>query len=151
MLDDLMKMLQSSGQESVINNAAIPNEHNDGVLQAAGGSIMDTIKGMIANGQGDQVAQLASNPNSAASQTMQNGFVENIMQKFGIGGDAAKGIAASLIPMVLSKLSQGDAQGGAAAGGLNLSSITSMLGKTGLDKDGDGDVDLKDITKMFGF
>lgn len=149
MLEDLMKMLQNSGQESVINNPAVPNEHNNAVLQSAGSSIMDTIKGMMANGQGDQVAQLANDPNSPAAQIMQNGFVQNIMQKFGINGDAAKGIAASLIPTVLSQLNQGNGQAG--AGGLNLSNISSMLGKTGLDKDGDGDVDLKDVTKMFGF
>jgi hypothetical protein len=149
MFDDLLKMLQNSGQESVINNPQVPNEHNDGVLQAAGGSILDTLKGMIANGQGDQVAQLANDPNHPAAQQMQNGFVENIMQKFGIGGDAAKGIAASLIPMVLSQLGNSNTAG-ASAGGFNLSTITSMLGKTGLDKDGDGKLGLGDITKMFG-
>jgi hypothetical protein len=147
MFDDLMKMLQSSGAESVINNPQVPNEHNDGVLQSAGSSIMDTLKGMMANGQGDQVAQLANNPNHPAAQQMQNGFVDGIMQKFGISGDAAKGIAASLIPTVLSKLGTGKG----AAGGFDLSTLSSALGKTGLDKDGDGDVDLKDVTKMFGF
>ena len=150
MLEDLMKMLQNSGQESVINNPAVPNEHNNAVLQSAGNSIMDTIKSMMANGQGDQVAQLANDPNSPAAQNMQNGFVENIMQKFGINGDAAKGIAASLIPLVLSQLSKGNNNAG-SAGGINLSTITSMLGKAGMDKDNDGDVDLKDVTKMFGF
>jgi hypothetical protein len=147
MFEQLLNIIQSSGQESVINNPAVPNEHNEGVMQAAGNSIMDTIKGMMANGQGDQVAQLANDPNGPAAQLMQNGFVENIMQKFGIGGDAAKGIASSLIPMVMAQISKGGAQGG----GFDLASLSGMLGKTGLDKDGDGDVDLKDITKMFGF
>ena len=32
-----------------------------------------------------------------------------------------------------------------------ISSITSMLGKAGLDKDKDGDVDLGDVKKMLGF
>jgi len=153
MFDELINMVKNMGQESVVNNPQVPNEHNDGVIQAASGSIMDTIKGMIANGQGDQVAQMANDPNHPAAQQMQNGFVENIMQKFGIGGDAAKGIAASLIPTVLAQLTgkSGNAAGAdPSIGGFNLSSITSMLGKTGLDKDGDGDVDLKDVTKMFG-
>lgn len=145
MIDDLMKMIQSSGQEAVVNNPAVPNEHNDAVMASASSSIMDTIKGMMANGQGDQVAQLASNPNGPAAQLMQNDFVQNIMQKFGISGDAAKGIASNLIPSVLAKFQ------GANGAGFDMSSISSMLGKTGLDKDGDGDVDLKDVTKMFGF
>ena len=130
----------------------MPNEHNDAVLQEAGGSILNTLKGMMANGQADQVMQLANDPNSSGAQMMQNGFVENIMQKFGINGDAAKGIAASLIPMVLSQLTKGNAAPGAAnAGGFDISTVTNMLGKMGMDKDGDGDLDLKDVTKMFGF
>ncbi len=148
MFDDLLKMVQNSGLDSVINNPQVPNEHNEGVMQAASGSILDTLKGMIANGQGDQVAQLANDPNHPAAQQIQNGFVENIMQKFGISGDAAKGIAASLIPMVMSQLNKKNSDG---TGGLDLGSISSMLGKTGLDKDGDGDVDLNDVTKMLGF
>jgi hypothetical protein len=46
---------------------------------------------------------------------------------------------------VLSKLQQNK-----AGGGLDLGGIMNMLGKTGLDKDGDGDVDLRDVTRMFG-
>ena len=148
MFEQLLSIIQSNGQESVINNPAVPNEHNEGVMQAASSSIMDTIKGMMANGQGSQVAQLANDPNSPAAQVMQNGFVEKIMQQFGINGDAAKGIAGSLIPMVMAQLNKG---GNGQGGGLDLSSLSGMLGKTGLDKDGDGDVDLKDVTKMFGF
>lgn len=145
MLDDLMKMLQNSGQESVINNPEIPNEQNEAVLSSASNSIMDTIKGMIANGQGEQVVQLANDPSHPAAQQMQSGFAQNIMEKFGIKGDTANNIASSLIPQVMSKLSQG------GEGGFNLNSITSLLSKTGLDKDGDGDVDLSDIKKMIGF
>ncbi len=148
MFDDLMKTLQNSGLESVINNPQVPNEHNDGVLQSAGGSIMGTLKNMMANGQGGQVAQLANDPNHPASQLMQNGFVKDIMGKFGISGDAANNIASSLIPGVLAKLGAGSAN---SAGGLDLSSLSSSLGKMGLDKDKDGDVDLGDIKNMLGF
>lgn len=146
MFDQLMNILQNHGQESVINNPAVPNEHNDGVLKEAGSSIMDTIKNMMANGHSDQVMQLANDPNGPAAQIMQNGFVQNIMQKFGINADAAQNIAGSLIPQVMSQLNKGGTNGG-----FDLSGISGMLGKTGLDKDGDGDVDLKDVTKMFGF
>jgi hypothetical protein len=145
MFDQIFKMIQSQGLESVINNPAVPNEHNEGVLQAAGGSIMDTLNGMMAGGQTDQIAALAGDPAHPAMQQMQNGFVEQMMQKFGISGEAAKNIAGSLIPSVMQQLGQ------KGQGGFDLSSIGSMLGKTGLDKDGDGDVDLGDVKKMFGF
>jgi hypothetical protein len=150
MFDQLIQMLQQNGQESVINNAAVPNEHNNGVLQEASGSIMNVIKNMVANGQGDQIAAAAADPNHPVVQQMQSGFVENIMQKFGINGAAAQSIAASLIPSVLSSLTSGNNGASGSAGGFNLDTITGALGKMGLDKDGDGKFGLGDITKMFG-
>ncbi len=143
MIDELMKMLQNSGQESVINNPEVPNEHNDGVLASAENSIMDTIKSMMASGQADDVSKLAD-PSNPAAQQLQSGFVQNIMDKFGIKGDTANNIASTLIPQVLSKLNQGGQ-------GFDFNSISSVLSKSGLDKDGDGDVDLGDIKKMIGF
>lgn len=148
MFNDLLKLVQASGLESVVNNPAVPNEHNEGVLQAASTSVIDTLKGMMANGQGAEIAQLANNSSHPATQMMQREFVENIMQKFGISGDAAKNIAGSLLPQVMAQLSKTDLVNGE---NFDLGAIGSMLGKTGLDKDGDGDVDLKDVTKMFGF
>lgn len=141
-----MKMIENSGQESVINNPAVPNEHNQGVMTEAGTSIIDSIKGMMANGQADQVAQLASNPTGPAAQLLQNDFVKNIMNKFGISPEAAQNIASNLLPQVMAQVSKASSNGS-----LDLGAIGGMLGKTGLDKDGDGDVDLKDITNMLGF
>ena len=150
MFDQLMNMLQRSGQSAVIENPDVPNEHNDGVLQSAGNSIFESVKSMIANGQAGDLTQLASNPSThPAGLKMQDNFVETIMAKFGIEGAAAKKIAGSLIPEVLSKF--GTSSGTNAPGGFDLSSMTSMLGKTGLDKDKDGDVDLNDVKSMLGF
>ena len=142
MLEELMKLLQENGNESVINNPQIPNEHNEGVLNSAKNSIMDTIQSMIANGQANEVAQLA-NPQNASAQQMQQGFVKNIMDQFGIQGETANQIASQLIPSVLSQLTQNGQ-------GINLNSITSLLGGAGLDKDKDGDVDLNDLKKFIG-
>ncbi len=44
LLDNLLKMVQSSGAKSVVNNPAVPKEHNEGIMQAASSSIMDTLK-----------------------------------------------------------------------------------------------------------
>ena len=148
MLDELINIIKAQGQESVINNAEVPNEHNDGVIQAAGSSIIDTIKGMLANGQHDEVANIANEPNGAAAQAMQGGFIDKIMNQFGISGTAAKSIAASLIPSVIAQF-QNKSAGASGAGGFDLASITGLLAKTGFDKD--GDLDLKDLGKMLGF
>lgn len=60
MLDQLIQMLQQQGQESVVNNAAVPNEHNNGVLQEASSSITNVLKNMVDNGQGDPIAAVAN-------------------------------------------------------------------------------------------
>lgn len=146
MLDQLFDLLRQNGQESVINNPDVPNEHNEGVLQEAQSSIVNVLKGITVQGQSDQAVSMNDDAAQPALQQMQHGFIQQIGQKFGINGDAAKNIAGSLIPMVLSQLQNKQAEGG----GINLSGIMGMLSKAGLDKDGDGDVDLRDVTKMFG-
>lgn len=145
MLDELLKLVTSNSTESIINNPAVPNEHNEDVINSASSSIIDTVKNLIANGQSDQIAQLASDPSHPAAQMMQSSFIENIVNKFGIQEGAAKAIAGSLIPQVLNKLNIG---GG--AGGFDLNSLSSTLAKFGLDKNNDSKVDLGDIGKMFG-
>ncbi|XZF15990.1 hypothetical protein ACTHGU_07620 [Chitinophagaceae bacterium MMS25-I14] len=162
MLEELMQMIQQHGQESVVNNAAVPNEHNEGVMQEAGSSIMAGLQGLMANGGLDQLASAfqggQADPNHPAVQQISGNFAQNIMQKFGINNQAAAGIAASLIPMVLGKvLNQGGQQQQQGGGGNILSSllggqasgmINSIGSKIGLDKDGDGDVDLSDVVNM---
>lgn len=144
MLEELLKMVANNSTESIINNPAVPNEHNENVINAASSSIMDTVKNLVSEGKLDQVSQLVSNPNNATSQLMQSGFVENIVNKFGIDEGAAKNIAVSLIPQVLSQLNV------SSGSGFNLNNLSDSLGKLGLDKNGDGNVDLKDVSKMFG-
>lgn len=145
MLEQILSMIRTQGLDSVINNPAVPNEHNEGVLQAAGSSIADALKSMIAGGQIDQIGALSANPAHPAMQQMQQGFAEKVMQQFGISGDVAGNIAGSLIPAVIQQIGQ------KGQDGIDLSSISSVLAKTGLDKDGDGAVDLSDVKKLFGF
>lgn len=113
-----------------------------------------------------------------AVQRLSGDLSGNLMQKLGLNSGVAKMIAAAVIPMVLGKLlkgagsstSAGAQQGGGFDIGDLLSSITgggtagqapqgggggglmdklSNIGsKLGLDKDGDGDVDMNDLSKL---
>lgn len=115
-------------------------------------------------------------PDDPVVQRISGDFSGNIMQKLGLNSGMAKMIAAAVIPMVLGKIMKGSGapganqqQGGFDLGGL-LSSITggnagtastsgsggglmdqisSIGAQLGLDKDGDGDVDLNDLTQLF--
>ncbi|MCF6406296.1 hypothetical protein L3C95_25600 [Chitinophaga filiformis] len=171
MFEQLTQLIQQSGLQSVINNPEVPNEHNDGVIAEAQNSILSSFSQLNANGETQQVNEALESADHPVTQNIQQNFAGNIMEKFGINSATATSIAATLIPTVLNAIKGGNAPGG-SAGGFNIqdilsslggtnfgsggfgsgniqSSINSIGGKLGLDKDGDGDVDLNDITKMF--
>lgn len=167
MLDQLMQLVQQNAQGSVVENENIPNKYNEDVMKEAGSSIFSGLQNIMNNGGADQVSSLL-NGNEPASENniinqLSGGFIDNITQKFGIDKDTASGIAATLIPQIISSLTNkakdpndnsldlsgilASLQGGNSG---NMSStINSVGGMLGLDKDKDGDVDLSDITKMF--
>lgn len=159
MWEQITQLIQQVSQQSVVNNPEVPDEHNESVLHEAKNTVTQTLADLTASGREDEAAAIVQTPGHPAAQLMESNFANNIMQKFGINGAAANGIAATLIPTILSALrGQTAANGGGfniqslvqSLGGGNLQSTLSGLGaKLGLDKDGDGDVDLSDLTKMF--
>jgi hypothetical protein len=176
MFEQLLQMVTSQGQQAVVQNPAVPNEHNDAVLHETTNSITDTLKGLLGGG-GNTAAQVlnlfspqnanANLSNHPVSHAISGNLVNSLMNKFGIGGQQAGGIASMLIPMVLSKL-VGGANNNAAAGGgglniasifnslsggntsgLNIGNIVSQFGGNALDKNHDGKVDLQDLVAAF--
>ncbi|SFE01280.1 hypothetical protein SAMN05518672_104139 [Chitinophaga sp. CF118] len=155
MFEQFMQLIQESGQQSVVNNPEVPNEHNEGVMKEAGSTIMSALSNLTQTGQ---VNEVLATPGHPAVQEIQGNFATNIIEKFGINKDVAGNIASTLIPSILASVS-------GKTGGLDLQSILQSFGgsgnlqstlsgigtKFGLDKDGDGDVDLNDVTKMFKF
>lgn len=179
MFEQLMQMIQQSGQQAVVENKEVPNENNDAILNEAQNTITSSLADLQNNGQLNTLMDSFQNDPAAAQshpavQNISNNFMGSIMEKFGLNKATAASIAAAIIPMVLSQvMNKGGSQqsgGGFDLGGL-LSSLTggnntaaapgqqgqgggimdtlSNLGaKFGMDKDGDGDVDMNDITKM---
>lgn len=150
MFEQFMQLVQQYSQHSVVNNPDVPNEHNEGVMKEAGSAIMSVL-----GGEPERAGEILDNPDHLAVQQIQGNFVTNIMQKFGISESAAAGIATTLIPTVMASLRNGGDGSGfniqeilQSVGGGNLGNIGAKLG---LDKDGDGDVDLNDVTRMFKF
>jgi uncharacterized protein YidB (DUF937 family) len=108
MLDNLLNLVRENAGDAVINNPAIPNERNEEVMADASSSIMSGLKSAVAGGNTDAVTSLlqggAQNASSSPlTRNIQDGFVHNLMQKFGLDQGKASGIAGSLIPIVLQK------------------------------------------------
>lgn len=109
MLENLLDLIKQNAGSAIIENPAIPNEHNEAAVSMASSSIMDGLKNMIASGNTQDVVSLFNHQggdiaNTPAAQQISGGFIQNLMGKFGLNEGAASGIAASLIPMVLQKL-----------------------------------------------
>jgi hypothetical protein len=184
MFEQLMQMIQQDGQQSVVENTEVPNEHNEAVLTEAHQSITNGLQGLAASGQLDSLAQEAGNdPEKMAAnpavQQISNNFMGNIMEKFGLSKGTAATIAASIIPSILGKIMNKGGGGTQSGGGFDLGGLISSItggasapaqgpapaqpqagggglmdklsgigAKLGLDKDGDGDVDMSDLSKL---
>ncbi|MEO8171700.1 MAG: hypothetical protein ABI581_01405 [Sediminibacterium sp.] len=172
MFDQLMNVVRQFGRQSVVENPVVPNQHNEDVMQEAGHSIWSRLKDLAGKGDSDGVASMlrADQDHPAVAETKEN-FAGNIMHKFGIDSGSAYDVANNLIPNVLRSLVKRPGTTTAAGQGFGLSSIlagltgnkgtdssgasvshpgllSSIGNKLGLDKDGDGDVDLQDLSKL---
>ena len=137
MFDQLMELVRESGQQAVVENPAVPNEHNEAVMQEASSSIFSGLQNMMQTGGPGALKGLfegvqSGDNNHPAVQQVANQFSGNLMQKFGLNSSAAKAIALSLIPIVLGKLmhrSQNAPQGS----GFSIGNILgSLMGGGGI-------------------
>jgi hypothetical protein len=110
MLENLLQMVKEIGQEQVVNNSLIPNEQNEAVMATASETILASFQQAIANGRGDELlsmfqsnssAEIMSNP---LAQDIQDGFMNNAGQKLGLNSNVVKGLAVTMIPILISKL-----------------------------------------------
>ena len=122
--------------------------------------MISSLQQMIQNGKLEQVTDLIKgNHSSDTVNQLSEGMAGNLASKFGINAASAKNIAGSLLPKILSSLSDGTSNnsldlqsmlGSLTSGGGIQSTINTLGSQFGLDKDKDGDVDFKDITRLFG-
>ncbi len=108
MLENLFELVKQHAGNAIINNPAIPNEHNDEAVQMATSSIFDGLKNAATSGNITDIISMFSGGGNAGtnpiSQNIQGGLIENLMNKFGIDAGAASNIAGGLIPNVLQQL-----------------------------------------------
>jgi hypothetical protein len=145
MFEQLLSLVKENAGNDIINNNAIPNERNDEAVETATQSISETFQNAIQGGNVNEVMQLFNNGGGntsslALTQNMQGNLIERLMQKFGLSNAQAGGIASSLIPMVLSKLTH--KTNDPNDGSFDLSSILSHFGG--------GNFDVGSVLSQFG-
>ncbi len=143
MLENLEQFIRDNAQDLVVNNKEIPNEQNEQVIQAASGSIVDTLKNQLGSGNiGDIISSFTQGDSASGVANQATNDFTNKLGALGINMDTAKSIGAALIPMIMAKFFNQSNTGG-GAGGFNLQDI---LGKVA--GGADGKFDLNDVKEM---
>jgi hypothetical protein len=167
MLDNLINLIKQNAGDEIINNPAIPNERNEEAVRETSDSIVGTLKNALAGGNFNDVMKMfakgkADNDNPVVQQA--SGDLTNRLQNnFGLGQQQASGIAGGLVSKILNQFASKTADpnnssfnaqdifnqlSGGKTSGMNIQSLLSRFAG-GLDKDGDGDVDMQDLKSMF--
>lgn len=169
MLEVLQGLIQQYGQGAVVNNPAVPNQHNEGVMN----EVMEGLVGGLskqANSQGGLGSLLGLLGGSNSGQgLMSNPVVSNIaqsvianlMQKFGLSNSAAASVVASMLPSVLGSLINKandpdddsvntggimDVLSGGKTSGIDFGGLLSR----GADAFSDGKLDMNDLINLAG-
>jgi hypothetical protein len=151
MLEQLMGLIQDHSQDAIVNNPAIPNEHNNDAMQTILGAItggmqqqaqggqggLAGLAGLLGGQAGNSGAGLMSNPIVAGIAQQ---AVGSLMQKFGLGNSAAAGIVSQVLPGVLgSMISKTNDPND------NSFNMTDIMGVMA-----DGKVDMNDVMNIAG-
>ncbi len=115
MLDNLFDLVKGLSEKAVINNPAIPNEHNDAVVAEATNTVASGFQNMIAGGGLENILSLFGNAegqgNTSASilnnpivNMMIGHFSGKLKNKFNLQGTEASNVANDLIPSVINGL-----------------------------------------------
>jgi uncharacterized protein YidB (DUF937 family) len=169
MLEVLQGLIQQYGQGAVVNNPAVPNQHNEGVMnevmeglvgglskQANSQGGLGSLLGLLGGGNSSQ--GLMSNP--VVSNIAQS-VIANLMQKFGLSNSAAASVVASMLPSVLGSLISKandpdddsvntggimDVLSGGKTSGIDFGGLLSR----GADAFSDGKLDMNDLINIAG-
>jgi len=166
MFEQLTQLVQQYSGTSVVNNAAIPNEQNEAVINETSNSIFTGLQKIASEGGGEQLASLFNGNSSIDSS---NPVVQQITQqlsgslgeKFGLSSETSSGVAAGMIPQILSSLINkakdpndssfqiSDIISSLTGNSSQASGIMETINKYGmqfgLDQNNDGKVDVTDV------
>lgn len=109
MLDELIKLVEQNAGKAIINNSAIPNQHNNAAIKEVASQIFNGLKTQAQQGNMQQLAGMFQGGGSSlANNPMVSNLISSVAgsvaSKFGVSPQVAQSIAASLLPTVMSQL-----------------------------------------------
>ena len=166
MFEQLTQLVQQYSGTSVVNNAAVPNEQNEAVINETSNSIFTGLQKIASEGGGEQLASLFNGNSSIDSsnpvvQQITQQLSGSLGQKFGLSSETSSGVAAGMIPQILSSLINkakdpndssfqiSDIISSLTGNSSQASGIMETINKYGmqfgLDQNNDGKVDVTDV------
>lgn len=168
MFEQLTQLVQQFGDDAVVKNSAIPNEHNEGVINEAGNSIFSGLQKIASEDGGKQLTTLfqgksidSSNP---VVQQLTQQLSGSLGEKFGLSNDTSSSVAGSMIPKILNSLVNkakdpndnslqvSDIINAVTGNSSQASGIMDTISKYGmqfgLDQNADGKVDTADVLEV---
>ena len=167
MFENLTNLVRQNAGDAVISNPSIPNEKNEAAVETAGGSIMATLKNALAGGRLNDVLGFFKNGKQGSPQLVQeatNNYAQDLQTKLGVAPAEANRTAEALVPQTMQQLATKTADpsdssfniqdifnklSGNKTSGFNMQEMLNKFTGGKLDKDGDGDVDFKDLKSIF--
>lgn len=108
MLDQLISLVRQHAGDAIVNNQAVPNEHNEAAIQDVAQQIFHGLKGQVGQGNVQSVMSMFSGGGSSLTSNpvvsqITSSLVSSLAAKFGVSSTAANQIASSLIPQVMNQ------------------------------------------------
>ncbi|OXB03547.1 hypothetical protein B0A75_01020 [Flavobacterium oncorhynchi] len=169
MFEQLTQLVQQYGGDAVVNNTAIPNEHNEAVISETSTSIFAGLQKIASEGGGEQLAGLfnGSSPIDSSNPVVQQitqQLTGSLGEKFGLSSADSSGVASNMIPQILNSLvnkakDPNDSSfqitdiissiSGNSGQASNIMDTISKYGmQFGLDQNNDGKVDIADAAAL---
>jgi len=107
MFENLLNLVKENAGDAIINNADIPNEHNEAAVHTTATSIMDHLKNISSGGGIDNIMSMFTGGNTENNETVKgigNNVANQLMSQFGLNADQAGSAIKQLIPKVMSQL-----------------------------------------------
>lgn len=108
MLDQLIKLVEQHAGSAIVNNPAIPNQHNHAAIQHVAEQIFSGLQSHATSGNLGELTSLFQSGNSVSSHPIVTQLISSVAgsvaSQFGISTAAAQSMASGLLPTVMSQL-----------------------------------------------
>ncbi len=160
MLDQIIKLVQQIGKDTVVDNPEVPDEHNQEVMQEATGTITSGLKNVMAGGGFNNILDLfKSGSREGKAGLLQNPmvsmmighFINKLMGKYNMNRASAGKVANNLIPDVLEGLVSRTTSNAPENDAFDFNDLIGSLtgGKVATAESGSNGFDFQDLLNRF--